>query len=302
MAASLIEARRLIAWASRHSVAGLLSIMTPLFLMSNDRFLLCLVVGVVCVVWYVIAPIAVSLRGRIDIRLTPEVIDGVNYPVPEAVRDRLDQDAGQLMSAGFQPLEAFIVHGYGPTTESLHYCFVNRDNFRVAMVSAVLTVTVQNRSLRFLDTQILCQYHDGQESRELIVSNSNHPGPFFRNERTRFFLVPHVSKISRLLELFDCLERRELASLPRFLTVDTDYAGSAAAWGAAGYSEVLKVMSDLGYLTPVADEPQYRIPLASVYRLFWRQWWPMKFVYRQIHRLHGRQLERGLLSGSSASV
>ncbi|MDB5385675.1 MAG: hypothetical protein JWM11_1321 [Planctomycetaceae bacterium] len=268
--------------------------MTTLFAMSNGLFLLCLVVGVIGTIWYIINPLIGILTYRVSTEPTSEAIDGILYPVPEAAQERLEHDRRQLIAAGFVPLQASILQGFAANIESLRYPFVNRDKSRTALITVILIATAQNRSLHLLETRICGDYQGGSVD-ELSVIKTSATGPFYRRKRERSYLFPHVRDVDQLIELFDRIEQRDFADASRVLKLDTEFQGNAQAWNNARSKLALSTMCDQGALVRIEGEPKYRMPLKSYYWIAWHTWWPMRVFFRVLLASQGKRLQRELL-------
>lgn len=267
--------------------------------MSNGIFFLFLIVGTLFIIWYLVIPIQVYSGHRIAIEPTAEVIDRFNYPIPEALQERLDHDTQQLSDAGFEPLVAYILNGYGPSIEFLVYGFVNRETSRMASITALLLATPQNRSLRGVQTAIESHYRDAPFD-GLSVGNSRDAGPFFQREREFHGLFPHVADVRHLIELLDRLERRHCPGATRYLKFEQDFGGDVMAYCLAKAKENLQTIQRHGHLVCQPGDQQYRMPLRSVYWTLWHIWWPMRIFYRRHHIQQGKKLERELMASEAA--
>jgi len=267
--------------------------------MSNGLFFLYLFCGTIFTLLYVVFPIFISFVFRITVEPDVEMIDPANYPIPEALRERLERDRPQILAAGFQPLAAFIVHGFGQNVECLNYIFLNREASRILAVGATLIVSSQNRSFRSIETRISSSYHASPKMK-LSVATTTVTGPFFISDDELSVVFPQVNDISRLIELFDLLEQRHFFGISKNLILDTKFSGNVELWAKSQVSQFLQTAFQHGFFRRRPGEDVYRYPLRAVYRSLWHSWWPMKLVPRQLLIRRGKRLERELIEGLNA--
>jgi hypothetical protein len=275
--------------------------MTTLFAMSNGLFAAWLIVGTICTLWYVIVPLLLAMVSRVAVEPTAELIDGANYPIPEAAQERLDQQRNQLLSLGFEPLQAYVVHGFGAHVESLHYAFVNRSTSRFARILVTLIVSARDRRLHIFETRICGDYRGGRYDL-LMVYNTSQNGPFFKINNELHYFFPHVNNIHRLIELLNSMEHRENFDATRFLKLDSEFGGNGVAWGLAESKRFLVTLCQQRFLKLRPSEREYRYPLRSVYRVYLRMWWPLNHFFRVILTMRAMRLEAALLKNSSSPV
>lgn len=244
--------------------------------------------------WYLLIPWLAFLQNRIRAQPTVELVDWQNYPLPIAFRERLERDSQELQACGFTPYYAYLVHISKGNQEGVAFLFTNSGSGISASVTASLLGGPNGFMLLEMFTVIASQYAAPDLP---VVQASNEDSVVYLGRREHDVAVafPHVTRISRLLELHAKLEERHFSHRQRKVDDRQKTPQELLTYIESLYRDIIQSWVDTGTLERVANESDYRFPLATIYKFCWGKWLPLGPILKWRRHRRSRRLELELL-------
>ncbi|MES2791482.1 MAG: hypothetical protein V4719_17830 [Planctomycetota bacterium] len=251
------------------------------------------IIGGIFLVRYLFLPWWIYIHTRLRAQPVVELIDWQHYPLPIAFRERIERVGRDLQALGFLPQLAYLVnfnYGYGDVAS---FRFVHPETQDNAEISGILAATNAGTNLRGMFFSFGSRFAL-REQPILRTSNLDSILNFGYRPNDSIHAFPHITQVSKLLELHKLLQNRHFPNTPRYIDPNGESPDNFVRYAHEIYRKMVESWVMTRRVERVANETDCRYRVIAIYQLCWGSWLPFKPFVKWFRYQKSRRREQEL--------